>query len=49
MGKSETGKLFARLYRNAIEVPSSVTEQLGRAARDANAYVVMGVNERDVD
>lgn len=42
-----SGELFARLYRNAVEVPSAVTERLGAAARAANAYVVMGINERD--
>jgi predicted amidohydrolase len=44
-----SGKLFSRLYRNSVEVPSAVTQQLGAAARDANAYVVMGVNERDTE
>ena len=43
-----SGSLFARLYRNAVEVPSPATERLGSAARDANAYVVIGVNERDI-
>jgi len=42
-----SGKLFARLYRNAVEVPSAATDRIGAAARDAGAYVVMGVNERD--
>ena len=42
-----SGKLFAQLYRNAVEVPSETVDRLSAAARDANAYVVMGVNERD--
>lgn len=38
---------WLELYRNAVEVPSPATERLGRAARQANAYVAIGVNERD--
>jgi predicted amidohydrolase len=34
------------LFKNAVEVPSASTERIGRAARDAGAYVVMGINER---
>jgi aliphatic nitrilase len=34
------------LFKNAVEVPSPSTERIGRAARDAGAYVVMGINER---
>ena len=36
------GELFA----NSVEVPSPATERLGTAAREAGAYVVMGINER---
>jgi aliphatic nitrilase len=43
-----SGKHFARLYRNAVEVPSAATERLGAAAREAGTYVVMGINERDI-
>lgn len=38
---------FVELYKNAVEVPSSATEALGRAAARAGAYVVIGINERD--
>lgn len=40
-------KLHARLLKNAVEVPGPVTDALGKAARQANAHVVMGVNERE--
>ena len=33
--------------RHSIEVPSEETDVLCQAAKSANAYVVMGVNERD--
>lgn len=39
--------LWAAYLWNSIEVPGRETEILGNAARQANAYVVMGVNERD--
>ncbi len=38
---------WLELYRNAVEMPSPTTDRLGAAARKANAYVVIGVNERD--
>jgi predicted amidohydrolase len=38
---------FAALWREAIDVPGPATEQLGAAARDADACVVIGVNERE--
>ena len=37
---------FVELVREAVDVPSAATEALGRAAREAGAYVVIGVNER---
>lgn len=37
---------FVELVREAVEVPGPVTDALGRAARVAGAYVVIGVNER---
>lgn len=40
-------QIFAELWKNAVEVPSPATEMLGLAARDAQAYVVIGINERD--
>lgn len=34
------------LFANSVEVPSSTTDELAAAARQAGAYVVMGINER---
>ena len=39
--------LWAAYLWNSVEVPGPETETLGQAARKANAYVTMGVNERD--
>jgi predicted amidohydrolase len=38
---------FARLHRNAVEVPGPVTEALCRTARRHRVHVVMGMTERD--
>jgi len=38
---------FALLVENAVVVPSATTDRLGRAARDAGAYLVIGVQERE--
>jgi predicted amidohydrolase len=43
----ECGKFSAELFQNAVDIPSDTTVRLGEAARKANAYVVIGVNERD--
>ncbi|MDP2948025.1 MAG: carbon-nitrogen hydrolase family protein [Chloroflexota bacterium] len=40
-------RLFTRLFKNAVEVPSAASEALGRAAARAGAYVAIGINERD--
>ena len=44
------GEAMARFYReffkNSVEVPSPATEQLGKAARKADTYVVIGISER---
>jgi predicted amidohydrolase len=40
-------KWFLELYKQSVDVPGPVVDALGAAAREANAYVVMGVNERD--
>ena len=46
--RSPAGRaLWARYAHGAIEVPSAATERLGRAARDAGAFVGVGVVERD--
>ena len=39
--------LWAAYLWNSIEVPGRETEALGKAAKNANAYVAMGINERD--
>ncbi len=39
-------KLAVELFKNAIEIPGPETELLGAAARDANAYVIVGVCEK---
>jgi aliphatic nitrilase len=41
------GKEHMRLYEEAVEVPSSVTDAVSRAARSYGMVVVLGVNERD--
>jgi nitrilase len=41
------GQWYARLVDQAVVVPGPVTEAIGRAARAAGAYVVIGVEERD--
>jgi len=40
-------RTWARYWANAVEIPSSATDALGRAARQAGAYVAMCVIERD--
>ncbi len=42
-----SGKLYTELWKNAVEEQSPATERLAAAAKASNAYVVMGVNERD--
>ena len=37
---------YARLVDQAVVVPSPTTDRIGAAARQAGAYVVIGVNER---
>lgn len=41
------GEWYGKLLDESVEVPSPATDALGKAARRANAYVAMGVNERD--
>ncbi len=43
-----SGRIFAELWKNAVEIPSDATDRLGAAAKAAGAYVVMGINERDI-
>jgi nitrilase len=42
-------QLYAELLANSVEIPSVVTKRLGEAARQAGAYVIMGVTERDTE
>lgn len=43
----EAMKRFYRdFFKNSVEVPSAATDQLGRAAKRAGAYVAIGINER---
>ena len=44
---TETGSFQRRLFAQAVEVPSSTTEALGAAAREAGCFVAIGINERD--
>ncbi len=39
--------MFRRYWESAVDVPGPATEEIGAAARDAGAYLVIGVIERD--
>ena len=39
-------ELFVRLFEEAVEIPGPATDALCRAAKAADVYVVMGVNEK---
>ncbi len=41
------GPYIERLYREAVTVPGATVDQLAAAAREAGAYVVLGINELD--
>jgi nitrilase len=41
--------LYATLLDQAVTIPSVTTDALGRAAKQAVAYVVIGINERNVE
>ena len=45
--KPEGRRTWQRYWENSIEVPGPATEALGEAARQANAYLAIGVIERD--
>jgi nitrilase len=46
--RSPEGRLtWERCWANAVDVPGPATEALGQAARKANAYLAIGVIERD--
>lgn len=40
---------FARYAQNSIQVPGPETEQIGKAVKQAGAYVVIGVIEQDTE
>jgi nitrilase len=40
-------RTFERYWANAVQVPSPVTEALGKAAREAGLYLAIGIIERD--
>ncbi len=42
-------ELYAELLANSVTIPSEATDRLCRAARLANAYVVMGMSERNAE
>ncbi len=39
-------EFFSRLFKEAVEIPSPATDELCRAAKAADIYVVIGVNEK---
>jgi len=41
-----SNRLATELFKNAVEIPGRETDALGAAARDANAYAVVGVCEK---
>jgi aliphatic nitrilase len=46
-GVGEQALCFSReLFKNAVEIPSSATDRLCEACRDANIVAVVGVNEK---
>ena len=42
-------RTWERYWANSVEVPGPVTQALGEAARSVQAYLAMGVIERDTD
>lgn len=48
--RSTEGRLaWQRYWANSVEIPSSAVSALGEAARQAGAYLVVGVIERDTE
>ncbi|MDQ3734883.1 MAG: carbon-nitrogen hydrolase family protein [Actinomycetota bacterium] len=43
----DDGPWYDRFLDQAVTLPSEATERLGKAARDAGAWVAMGINELD--
>jgi len=46
---AEGRKLFQQYWDAAVEVPGSITQAIGAAARNAKAFVAIGVIERDTE
>lgn len=44
---AESAPLFVELFEQSVELPSDATRRLAHAAREARAWVCIGVNERD--
>jgi nitrilase len=42
-------QLYGEMLAGAVEIPSETTAGIGKAAKDAGAYVVLGVTERDTE
>lgn len=42
-------ELYKRLYAESVDVPSPTTDRLCAAAKQANAYVVVGINYRETN
>jgi len=50
ISRTESGrKMWERYWRNSIEIPSETSNNIGEAARKAQAYVAIGVIERDTE
>jgi len=48
--RSDSGKkMWERYWRNSVEIPSEATNKIGETARNAQAYVAVGVVERDTE
>ena len=47
--KPEGRDLWQCYWDNAVEIPSLATDALGNAAREASAYLAMGIIERDTE
>ena len=45
--RAEIAALYRALVENSIDVPGPEVERLGRAVREASAWVAIGVNERN--
>lgn len=43
---TSTGHLFKHLFTEAVEIPGPATDEICRAAKKADTYVVMGVTEK---